>query len=134
MARGKKVDIDKQVFENLCGIQCTKKEVCSVLGCSHDTVERFCKKTYKMTFEEAREVFSEGGKASLRRTQFMLAEKNPAMAIFLGKQYLNQRDSYEVVDNTPIEKLDAILGSLREAATDGQAVNVTAKKVKIVDK
>ena len=34
--------------------------------------------------------------------QFKLAEKNPTMAIWLGKQYLNQRDRQEVyaeVDN-----------------------------------
>ena len=38
---------------------------------------------------------------SLRRTQFKLAEKNPTMAIFLGKQYLGQRDNIEVkAENT----------------------------------
>ena len=32
------------------------------------------------------------GFISLRRKQFELAEKSPAMAIFLGKQYLGQTD------------------------------------------
>jgi hypothetical protein len=77
-----------------------------------------------MNFEEAHAVFSEGGKASLRRRQWELAQKNTAMAIFLGKQYLGQRDSYEVVDNTPIEKLDAILSGLKETAKKKQKVEV----------
>jgi hypothetical protein len=38
------------------------------------------------------------------------------MAIFLGKQYLGQQDHIEVVDNTPIERLDAILAGVRATA------------------
>jgi hypothetical protein len=37
----------------------------------------------------------ERGKARLRRTQFKLAETNVAMAIWLGKQLLGQRDRIE---------------------------------------
>ena len=119
-----KIEIDQKIFENLCKIQCTKKEVAAVLDCGISTIERWCKRTYKMNFEEARDVFAEGGKASLRKIQWRLAEKNPAMAIFLGKQYLGQRDSYDLVDNTPIEKLDAILTGLRDAAKKDQSVKV----------
>lgn len=32
----------------------------------------------------------------MRRLQWKLAEKSPAMAIFLGKNYLNQRDEWDV--------------------------------------
>ena len=43
----------------------------------------------------------DNGKRSLRRIQFKLAEKNPTMAIWLGKQYLGQRDNIEVnAENT----------------------------------
>ena len=45
----------------------------------------------------------ECGKASLRRTQFKIAEKgNANMAIFLGKQYLGQTDKAE---QTNIERV-----------------------------
>jgi hypothetical protein len=120
MAGRPKTEINQKTFENLCKIQCTKKEIASVLDCGISTIERWCKSTYKMNFEDARDLFAEGGKASLRRIQWQLAEKNAGMAIFLGKQYLNQRDSYDVVDNTPIEKLDAILTSLKKTAKDEQ--------------
>ena len=36
------------------------------------------------------------GKISLRRKQWQLAEKSASMAIWLGKQYLNQRDNVDV--------------------------------------
>jgi hypothetical protein len=42
-------------------------------------------------FKEKRE----NGLISLRRTQFQLAEKSPAMAIFLGKNLLGQTDKLE---------------------------------------
>jgi hypothetical protein len=42
------------------------------------------------------------------------------MAIFLGKNYLGQRDTTEIVDNTPIEKLDEILKGIKENADNSK--------------
>jgi len=95
MARPKK-EINQSIFENLCSIQCTLAEIAGVFDCSEDTIERWCKATYKESFAETYKKHSAKGKMSLRRAQFKLAEKNAAMAIFLGKQYLGQRDQIEV--------------------------------------
>jgi len=35
------------------------------------------------------------GRISLRRSQMKLAERNPTMAIWLGKQWLDQKDKLE---------------------------------------
>lgn len=91
-----KKEINQSIFENLCGIQCTLAEIAGVFDCSEDTIERWCKATYGETFAETFKKHSAEGKISLRRAQFRLAEKNAAMAIFLGKQYLGQRDQIEV--------------------------------------
>ena len=45
-----------------------------------------------MTFKEFHQKYSAAGKISLRRSQFRLAESNATMAIWLGKQYLGQRE------------------------------------------
>ena len=46
------------------------------------------------------------GKTSLRRNQWRLAETNPTMAIWLGKQYLNQTDHVEQPhDNIKVSEL-----------------------------
>lgn len=87
-----RIDIDNVTFENLCHLQCTLAEIAEWFRCSEDTVERWCKRTYSLSFADAYKKYSAGGRISLRRTQFRLAEKSAAMAIFLGKQYLNQRD------------------------------------------
>lgn len=54
---------------------------------------------------------------SLRRTQFKLAEKNPTMAIFLGKQYLGQRDNIEV-EHKDLSKVEELLNKIDKEANN----------------
>ena len=57
---------------------------------------------------------------SLRRTQFKLAEKNPTMAIWLGKQYLGQRDNIEV-EHKDLSKVEELLNKIdKEAKNDNK--------------
>ena len=114
MGRPRK-EIDQQTFEGLCRIQCTKEEVCGVLNISLTTLERWCKATYGETFEGIYKKHADYGKSSLRRTQFKLAEKSAAMAIWLGKQYLGQRDTMEVTH----EGLDKVADLMK--ALDAEA-------------
>ena len=90
------VEIDEDQFKKLCGIQCTLDEISAWFKCSPDTIERWCKREFSMGYAEAYKIWSADGKISLRRTQFKLAEKNVAMAIWLGKQYLGQRDNVDM--------------------------------------
>ncbi len=57
--------------------------------------KRFTSSGFKTTFAERFKQRSSEGKISLRRRQWKLSEKNVAMAIFLGKQYLGQSDKQE---------------------------------------
>lgn len=97
MAGRPKTEIDKEVFEKLCQIQCTLEEIAGFFDCCDDTINNWCKQEYGDNFSGVYKKRSASGKMSLRRTQFRLAEKNPTMAIWLGKQYLNQRDRQEIV-------------------------------------
>lgn len=62
--------------------------------------------------------YSAGGKRSLRRWQMQTAEKgNVAMLIFLGKQYLGQKDNPDESDNAEVlERLTELLTAQAEAA------------------
>ena len=91
--------IDKKQFENLCGLQCTLLEICDFFDVEDDTLNSWCKKTYGTTFSEVFKQKRGKGQISLRRMQWKLAEKNAAMAIFLGKQYLGQKDKIEYTDD-----------------------------------
>lgn len=89
-------EVDKKLFEALCALQCTEEEICAQLDVTDKTLVNWCKREYGKGF---RETFAEKrllGKVSLRRKQFRLAERNPAMSIFLGKNWLGQKDNQDV--------------------------------------
>ena len=84
-----KKEIDYVAVEKLANIQCTQEEIASFLGISSRTLLRDEK--FKELFAKGRE----NGKTSLRRIQWKHAEKSATMAIWLGKQYLGQKDVIE---------------------------------------
>jgi hypothetical protein len=92
MAGRPKKKINKKTFEGLCGIQCTEEEICDVLEVTDKTLNKWCKETYGVNFSDIFKVKRGVGRVSLRRTQWKLAEKNVAMAIWLGKQFLGQKE------------------------------------------
>ena len=109
------IDIDQKQFEKLCAIQCTEEEIAAWFKCSIDTINNWCKSTYGATFSDTYKIYSADGKISLRRIQMKLAEKNPSMAIFLGKNMLGQSDR---VEQTVYEVED--LSSLADMLKDGE--------------
>ena len=110
--------INKKEFENLCGIQCTLEEVCSFFDVEDDTLNSWCKKTYGCTFSEVFKKKRGIGKISLRRTQWQLAQKDKTMAIWLGKQYLGQRDVIEEKHEINNGVLTELLGALKDVKKD----------------
>lgn len=85
--------ISKKQFEELCAIQCTEEEILSVLGVTDKTLARWVADNYEgRRFSEVFREKRAGGRSSLRRRQWNLAETNATMAIWLGKNWLGQRD------------------------------------------
>lgn len=114
----KKTRIKKEMFESLCKLQCTETEIASVFDVCEDTLNTWCKETYGETFSDTFKKKSAGGRVALRRTQFRIADSNPTMAIWLGKQYLGQRDNFEEVNNEEIDKAKEIIVSIRKSVDD----------------
>lgn len=102
-------EFDAGIFEQLCAIMCTEEEICGVFQTTDKTLNRWIKRTYDMDFSEAFKRFSAKGKMNLRRWQFNIAKKNAGMAIFLGKNYLGQKDSVEYEDSKILETARDIL-------------------------
>ena len=87
----KRVDIDLDEFEKLAGLQCTREEVAEWFGVSLATIEsRLREKPYREAWERGKG----RGKVALRRAQYNNAVKrnNASLQIWLGKQWLGQRD------------------------------------------
>lgn len=90
--------IDWVLFEELCEIQCTRGELAALLKVDLDTLITAARKYYKIEdFSEIYEKFTSIGKCSLRRYQYVQAKHKPVMAIWLGKQWLGQKDHEEKV-------------------------------------
>lgn len=115
MGRPRK-EIDKIQFEKLCGLQCRIEEVCGFFDVCADTLEEWCKRTYGESFSKVFAKKRGTGKIALRRSQWRLAEKSATMAIWLGKQYLGQRDTADIGLQVSSAKEDALSTSLKELA------------------
>ena len=108
-----KLEIDYKLVKKLASIHCTQEEISNVLEISTRTLQRdeeFCR-IYKIEISKA--------KSSLRRYQWSAAEKgNTGMLVWLGKQYLQQREPEQAkqelpelpdFDNLTDEQLDAFI-------------------------
>jgi len=84
-------EIDYETVEKLASLQCTQAEIASYLGCSVDTLQADEK------FSGLYKAGMDKGRMSLRRHQWRaLEEGNSTMLVWLGKQYLGQRDKNEL--------------------------------------
>jgi len=90
-------EIDYELLERLATIQCTDKEIIACLKVGTQLFYDRMKKDQK--FIDAINNGREEGKMSLRRRQWDIAMNGGnagiGMCIFLGKQYLGQRDKQE---------------------------------------
>ena len=106
------IEIKTEQFESLCNLQCTLTEIAGFFKCSEDTIENWCKRTYKASFSECYKKYSQGGKISLRREQWKKEKKgNSSMLIWLGKQWLGQTDKVE--NTTSFEDLTPLADLLK---------------------
>jgi|TARA_A100001515_G_scaffold132008_1_gene120127 hypothetical protein len=85
--------LDRDLIFKLATLHCTYKEIASVVGTSETTLE----KRYSGIIEKGRAE----GKKSLRRAQMEKAlQGDVRMLIWMGKQYLDQKDSPQDEENT----------------------------------
>lgn len=105
MARPKKV-INQKQFESLCAIQCTEEEICNVLEVTDKTLNNWCNETYDLNFSEVFRQKKAGGKMSLRRKQWEIAQKgNSTMLVWMGKNMLKQSDN-PIQDEIKLRELE----------------------------
>ncbi len=85
--------LDRDLIFKLATLHCAYKEIASVVGTSETTLE----KRYSGIIEKGRAE----GKKSLRRAQMEKAlQGDVRMLIWMGKQYLDQKDSPQDEENT----------------------------------
>ena len=113
------IPIDEGQFNKLCELQCTEEEIAGFFECSVDTINNWCKHTFGCTFSDVFKQKAMRGRIALRRMQLRHAEKNPSMAIFLGKQWLGQRDKIEQTFNE-VENLAPLAALLNDTESEDE--------------
>ena len=114
--------ISKEQFEKLCVMQCTEAEMCGFFGVTDKTLSKWCKENYGGNFSDTYKIYSQDGKISLRRQQFRVANSgNVSMLIWLGKQYLGQKEFAEVsvqenIDDS-VKEMEKYLASRKKRDT-----------------
>lgn len=106
-AKGKKmgrpkITVDFAKVDAMSAKHCTAKEIADYFEIfekiSYDTIERRIKEEFDCTFAEyVNKRHSAVAKPTLRKAQMKAAEEgNATMLIWLGKQYLDQRDHRDI--------------------------------------
>lgn len=112
--RGPKLTkIDWKQATNMAAINCTGEEMAAILDIDYDTLQRACKRDHGIKFADWIAKKSASGKMSLRRKQYTTAmDGNVTMLIWLGKNWLNQKDKQEEDKADEVEGLVKALSVL----------------------
>jgi hypothetical protein len=100
------IAIDAKSVEELAARGCTLQEIAGILGCSHDTIERNFASKVALGKNRLAE--------RLRGKQIDLAMQGSVpMLIWLGKQYLDQRDKADTTVREEVVTIEEIAAKVQ---------------------
>jgi len=97
----KKLHIDWNIVDNLLKAQCDGATIARMIGMHPDTLYTRCEKKFKLNFTAYAQQKKMEGRELLRATQYDMAviQKDKTMLVWLGKQYLGQKDRQDRTTN-----------------------------------
>lgn len=109
-----KLDFEK--FEMLCGLYCTTDEIAANFKIHPQTLRIRVSEHYGEEYPLIYKRFFDAGTPSLRRDRRVLAKKNAAMSIWLGKVHLGEKEEAPEIKVDPIalQQFNAIMGQLTQ--------------------
>jgi len=119
-----RIEIDWDKVDSMLRAQCSGMEIADALGIHKDTLYDRTVIDKGMSFSDYSASRQSGGKGLLRHAQFKKAMSgNHPMLIWLGKQYLKQKDTEQdlQIDENTIKQFEAIMNQIKvNQAKDGQ--------------
>ena len=116
--------IDKAKFESLVHLGLTTEELIEFFMINSSQLWSWIKQVYKvrkpMVLLKKLRV---EGKIDFLAKQRKLAERNPAMAIWFGKNYFDQTDGKEEAEQADYEDLNPLVKLLKEDEEDANSNN-----------
>lgn len=115
MARPR-ADIDWKKVDKYLQAHCDGAGIAGLLGIDPETLYRACQRDHKIGFSEYAAQKKGEGKELLKAKQFETAMSgNVSMQIWLGKQYLGQRDKSDVEQSGTSTQINVIVDSVETA-------------------
>lgn len=107
--------IDYEKLNAMCQMHCTETECASIFNVDRDTLTAALKRDGHESFSAYFKKASAGGKMSLRRRQYKAAmDGSVPMMIWLGKNWLEQKDDPTQTDESALAKIESVLSSLSD--------------------
>lgn len=119
-------EINWEQFEQLCALQCTQSEIASMFKIHPNTLSDRVAEHYGEDYSTTYNMYSDCGKCSHRRNQFVLSKRNASLSIWLGKIWLGQRDSD--INEVKQDALNEIRSAIREILAEPR-INVPGRPI-----
>jgi len=100
-----KANIDWPLIDEMLLDMCEANEIAAALFISSEILSEKIKEKYKMEFSAYRNNKRAKTIQNLRKEQLVLSKSNASMSVWLGKQYLGQKDKHENQDNSVAGKV-----------------------------
>lgn len=94
-------------------LQATQEEIAGSFRVSVETLDSRLIEAFGMRFSELRKRCSGQAKLALRRYQFEQAKKSATMAIWLGKQWIGQKDDIQLVQAPNHDLIISLLNEVK---------------------
>lgn len=114
------VEPNREQVRKLAMLGCTREDIAFIVGISPSSLDKH--------FTEELAIGRAHLRSSLRKAQIDLAlrEKNPTMLIWLGKNYLGQKEPRHEVEHSggvTVEKVQYSVIDIEDAVKDGEEEN-----------
>lgn len=113
-------ELDDKNFDVAIQLPMIKADICLLMGgCSEDTIEKYVKKRFGKTFSELQSERRQHFRKNILGKQYELAMKgNVGLLIWLGKNYLGQRDKFEETDAEDLKLEREVMEKMKLVPTE----------------
>lgn len=122
---------DAATFKRLCALFCTADEICALMELPRDELDETVSATFPefQCFADASALFASEGRRNLRAAQMQAAlNGNTTMQIWLGKQYLGQKDAPEAEQPKPVQSKEVPLNVILNRHAERRAPAKAARR------
>ena len=109
--RGLRRELTREMFEELCALQCRPEEILGYVGAERPKLERWCRKVYgkKYGLDRIMRMLRQDGLIAIRRASFDQLKKSAPLVAQQYSRFLPGAGQEEEEDNAAVRAFTAML-------------------------